>query len=199
MGKTSVKTACKPRFFRLDGATSAWRNSRYELTWISMRFGGAMTSLILPKLIRSAARDGILTSGYGPAPGRTVIFALNDHAAVPGLSWPGPARVSRAHVLSAPFEIVSTLFRSGKAERQQTCRPDNGKLLDFDFGASFLELLFGRVGVGLVGRFEHRLGRPFHQRLGFRQPQTRFHFADRLDHGDLFVRRDRGENHVEGG
>src|SRR2546430_16836959 len=63
MGKTSVKTACKPRFFRREGATSAWRNSWYELIWISIRFGGAMTSLIFPKLIRSAARDGIFTSG----------------------------------------------------------------------------------------------------------------------------------------
>ena len=34
-------------------AMSFWRNSRYELIWISMRFGGWMTSRSLPKLMRS--------------------------------------------------------------------------------------------------------------------------------------------------
>src|SRR5262245_46451487 len=61
MGKTSVNTACMPRFLRLDCARSAWRNSLYDLVCSSMRFGGAIISLILPKLIRSVARDGIWT------------------------------------------------------------------------------------------------------------------------------------------
>src|SRR5882672_3619719 len=61
MGNTSVNTACKPRFFRLDCGISAWRNSRYELVCNSIRLGGAMISLILPKLTRSVALDGILT------------------------------------------------------------------------------------------------------------------------------------------
>src|SRR3954447_18734445 len=59
MGNTSVKTACNPRFFRLDWGISAWRNSRYELVCNSIRLGGAMISLILPKLIRSVTLDGI--------------------------------------------------------------------------------------------------------------------------------------------
>src|SRR5579859_7027046 len=66
MGKTSVKTACKPRFFRLDWAISACRNSLYELVCNSIRFGGAMISLIFPKLIRSVDRDGIWTFIRGP-------------------------------------------------------------------------------------------------------------------------------------
>jgi hypothetical protein len=39
-----------------------------------MRFGGAMISLILPKLTRSVARDGIGTFGQSPAPGRHWLF-----------------------------------------------------------------------------------------------------------------------------
>src|SRR5947207_10691879 len=61
MGNTSVKTACNPRFLRLDGGWSACKNSRYELVCNSIRLGGAMISLILPKLIRSVTRDGICT------------------------------------------------------------------------------------------------------------------------------------------
>src|SRR5437016_8996743 len=61
MGNTSVKTACRPRFFRLEGGWSACKNSLYELVCNSIRLGGVMISLILPKLIRSVARDGIWT------------------------------------------------------------------------------------------------------------------------------------------
>jgi hypothetical protein len=46
-------------FLRLDGATSSCRNSQYELVCNSIKFGGAMISLIFPKLIRSVTRDGI--------------------------------------------------------------------------------------------------------------------------------------------
>src|ERR1043166_817831 len=63
MGNTSVNTACRPVFLRRDGAASCCRNSRYEFVCSSIKFGGAMTSLILPKLIRSVVFDGILTSG----------------------------------------------------------------------------------------------------------------------------------------
>src|SRR5664280_475966 len=45
--------------FRLEGDASAWRKSLYELVCNSIRLGGAMISLILPKLIRSVARVGI--------------------------------------------------------------------------------------------------------------------------------------------
>src|SRR5438477_2504711 len=72
MGKTSVKTACNPRFLRLEGGWSACKNSLYELVCNSIRLGGAMISLIFPKLILSIARDGIgtffqwLGRGAGP-------------------------------------------------------------------------------------------------------------------------------------
>src|SRR2546426_6687564 len=59
MGNTSVKTAWSPRFFRREGGWSACKNSRYELVCNSIKFGGGMISLILPKLILSVARDGI--------------------------------------------------------------------------------------------------------------------------------------------
>ena len=73
-----MKTACSPRFFRLEGGTSACRNSLYELVCNSIRFGGAMISLILPKLIRSVARDGIWTFNewLATAPDRWLL--LND-------------------------------------------------------------------------------------------------------------------------
>src|SRR5262245_65531561 len=82
MGKTSVNTAWRPRFLRRDWGISACRNSLYELVCNSMRLGGAMISLILPKLTRSAmARDGILTFSHGRprGGGRPVrYFLLND-------------------------------------------------------------------------------------------------------------------------
>src|SRR2546422_10367159 len=59
MGKTSVNTACRPVFLRREGDTSNCKNSRYELVCNSIKFGGGMISLILPKLILSVARDGI--------------------------------------------------------------------------------------------------------------------------------------------
>jgi hypothetical protein len=43
-----------------------------------------MTSLIFPKLIRSAARDGILTYlSLLPAPGRAVVLTLDTTKPVP--------------------------------------------------------------------------------------------------------------------
>src|SRR5258708_3153695 len=78
MGNTSVKTACKPRFLRLDAGISACRNSLYELVCNSMRFGGAMISLILPKLILSIARDGIWTFIHWPAGVASRLLLLND-------------------------------------------------------------------------------------------------------------------------
>src|SRR5881409_3825107 len=127
MGKTSVKTACKPRFFRLDGATSAWRNSRYELTWISMRFGGAMTSLILPKLIRSTTRDGILTSGYWPAPGRTVMFALNDTTPLFPGGLPGNGRqdFNDNRVPRSVRDFFQCVFWPGEAGRRGSRHPND--------------------------------------------------------------------------
>src|SRR5260370_41182743 len=78
MGNSSVNTACNPRFFRLDAGISACKNSLYELVCNSMRFGGAMISLILPKLIRSIARDGIWTFTHWPATVPSRLLLLND-------------------------------------------------------------------------------------------------------------------------
>src|ERR1700691_2563916 len=80
MGNTSVKTAWSPRFLRLDGAVSAWRNSRYEFVCNSIRFGGAMISLILPKLIRSVTRDGILTFYIARRQRRAFFFSKRHKA-----------------------------------------------------------------------------------------------------------------------
>src|SRR3982074_135889 len=78
MGNTSVKTACNPKFLRLDWATSAWRNSLYELVCNSIRFGGAMISLIFPKLMRSVTLDGIWTFNNCPAAPPGILFSIND-------------------------------------------------------------------------------------------------------------------------
>src|SRR5271156_1691889 len=82
MGKTSVNTACNPRFFRLEGAMSAWRNSLYESVCNSIRFGGAMISLIFPKLMRSVNRDGIWTFYIGWRPPPTFVFSKRHEASV---------------------------------------------------------------------------------------------------------------------
>src|SRR5712664_584981 len=76
MGNTSVNTACSPRFFLREGGWSACKNSRYELVCNSIRFGGAIISLILPKLIRSVARDGIwdLYKWLATAPDRWLLL-----------------------------------------------------------------------------------------------------------------------------
>src|SRR6266536_1834767 len=76
MGKTSRKTDWRPRSLRLVGAASVCKNSMYELVCNSIKLGGAMISLILPKLIRSVARDGILDL-YWVAGHKTGPFFLN--------------------------------------------------------------------------------------------------------------------------
>src|SRR6266705_754981 len=80
MGKTSLKTAWRPRSLRLVGDASVCRNSMYELVCNSIKLGGAMISLILPKLIRSVARDGILTFTGWPAtkPDRLIYYNRLD-------------------------------------------------------------------------------------------------------------------------
>src|SRR5258706_12903166 len=83
MGKTSANTACKPRFLRLEGDVSACKKSRYELVCNSMRFGGAMISLILPKFIRSLARDGILTFNHWLAKRQPLFVFKKRHKASP--------------------------------------------------------------------------------------------------------------------
>src|SRR6266480_4189632 len=124
MGKTSVKTACKPRFFRREGATSAWRNSWYELIWISIRFGGAMTSLIFPKLIRSAARDGIFTSGLWAGAGPDGYFCSKRHnAATPGRPRKLPANFDDTRIFRSVRELFQCDIRPGKAGRRETRRP----------------------------------------------------------------------------
>jgi hypothetical protein len=75
MGNTSRNTdsspVCLRRFF---GEASAWRNSAYELVCNSIMFGGLTISLILPKLIRSVARDGIFNFLLGAFLRRTGFF-----------------------------------------------------------------------------------------------------------------------------
>src|SRR5215218_9074752 len=48
-------------FLRFEGDKSICRNSLYEFVCNSIRFGGAMGSLILPKLILSFNRDAMVT------------------------------------------------------------------------------------------------------------------------------------------
>src|SRR4051794_11611338 len=60
MGKTSRNTAWRPVSLRLESAKSVCKNSTYELSWISMRFGGSAPSLSLPKLMRSDIRVRVL-------------------------------------------------------------------------------------------------------------------------------------------
>lgn len=77
--------------------------------------------------------------------------------------------------------------------------PEDENLLDFDFGASFLELLFRSFGIGLVGGLENRLRSFFDELLGFGESESGLDFAHDLDDGDLLVGRNRDEDHVEFG
>src|SRR5579862_5801744 len=211
MGKTSVKTACKPRFFRLEGATSAWRNSLYELVCNSIRFGGAIISLIFPKLMRSVARDGIWYLYYCPADSAGPFVFNKRHEArasvfsaekLAGLKPPAAASMLRLlFILLFRFSLHAAAGnRTGGSGRRRKfpAAPAKSLLLDFDLGACVFQFLLGRVGVGLVRALQQRLGRAFNQGLGFRQTEAGLDFADGLDDGDLLVGWNRGENHVKG-
>src|ERR1700679_1835586 len=76
-------------------------------------------------------------------------------------------------------------------------RPKILQLLDFHFCASFFELLLGCIGVSLVCAFQQRLRSTFNQSFRFGQAQSRLHFTDDFDDGDLLVRRNGGEDHVK--
>src|SRR5437870_2866784 len=52
MGKTDLKTACRPWSLRCSGVTSFCRNSSYERFWISIRFGMSMIFLMRPNVRR---------------------------------------------------------------------------------------------------------------------------------------------------
>src|SRR6185436_18155597 len=99
--------ACRPSGFRLEGAAPACRNSTYELIWISMRFGGVMTSLILPKLMRSATRDGIvdLRLWAGTRPDRDFLLRTKPNRRSGGL-----LRNSRQIFQDLHFETVRVCF-----------------------------------------------------------------------------------------
>src|SRR5262245_60678470 len=101
MGKTSVNTACSPRFLRRDCGTSACRNSLYELVCNSIRLGGAMISLILPKLIRSVTRDGILTFDDGRRLRRT--FGYSETTA--GKAAPFKSRLAESQTAHSGFSL----------------------------------------------------------------------------------------------
>src|SRR3978361_1498917 len=73
-------------------------------------------------------------------------------------------------------------------------RRASAELLDFDFGADFLELLLDRRGLVLGHAFLDRLGRALDEVLGFLEAE-RGDLADDLDDVDLvaadFGQRDR--------
>src|SRR5258706_146543 len=141
MGKTSENTDCKPRFLRFVGALSAWRNSRYELVCNSIKFGGAMISLILPKLIRSSVtRDGMVTftacQAYRAGP--TVSLELHKARTVRSTAIP-PTCVPRTQ--SRPRFIVDLLIWNSKeleakaGRRHIGAAPNSHRLLDFHLRA----------------------------------------------------------------
>src|SRR5262252_3744176 len=161
-------------------------------------FGGATISLILPKLIRSVARDGIfsfLFFGAANPPRRNFHLTTQGKPAVfhGQLANTQPKCTTNLKLSKGPA------FRGDKmGRRQHAAAPKTDELLDFDLRASFFKLLLGGVGVSLVRAFEERLGSAFNQSLGFGETQTGLHFANDLDDGDLLVRRNGREDHVEG-
>src|SRR5438093_6207002 len=75
IGKTDLKTACRPWSLRASGATSFCRNSSYERFWISIRFGMSMIFLIRPNVRRKRRLfgtrdtiDGMVLIAFLPVP-----------------------------------------------------------------------------------------------------------------------------------
>src|SRR5437773_11834726 len=156
MGKTSLKTAWRPRSLRLVGDASVCRNSMYELVCNSIKLRGAMISLNLPKLIRSVARDGILAFAGWPATSQTVLFTTSDttqeHCVQPDIRCRGdsePADPQSPQPLGSPFLNfnLKTQFapRAKRGGVQPDATPQMGRLLDFNLAARLFQLLFGGV------------------------------------------------------
>src|SRR5438552_4185643 len=99
----------------------------YELIWISIKFGGVMTSLILPKLMRSATRDGIFDLRLWPATGRTVIIALNETTPLLRSAAPEPPANFLGHqfsrIRSRQVSIPAILDRAMPGRREQPDAP----------------------------------------------------------------------------
>ena len=76
------------------------------------------------------------------------------------------------------------------------CRYGEGKLLDFDLGASFLEFGSDLLGLVLGNRFLERLRSGFDKILGLLETETG-EFADDLDDADLLRGIETGEDHVK--
>src|SRR5665213_2626712 len=157
-------------------------------------FGGTTISLILPKLIRSVTRDGILIflSRAATAPHRQLLFNDTRQA----------RRVQRQtrhnHNRRYCFRIQQDYFPQWRERGGGTTPPpQSDSLLDFHFRASFFELFLGVVGVRLVRAFEHRFWRAFNQGLRLGQAQAGLYFAHGLDGCDFLVRRNGNENHIK--
>ncbi len=56
IGKTDLKTDCRPSSARPPSGSSTIRNWSYDAFWTSMRFGISATSRILPKNLRMRLR-----------------------------------------------------------------------------------------------------------------------------------------------
>ena len=53
IGKTDLKTDCRPASSRSDGSRFICRNRSYDFRWISIRFGIGTVVLIFEKSLRS--------------------------------------------------------------------------------------------------------------------------------------------------
>ena len=87
------------------------------------------------------------------------------------------------------LKILFGLTEAKPEPRKHSRLRDNSRLLHFDFATSFFELLLGGVGVGLVRAFQHGLRSAFDESFRFREAEAGFHFANRLDDGNLLVSR----------
>src|SRR5579859_1466282 len=122
-------------------------------------FGGTTISLILPKLIRSVARDGIWTFLSGTA---NIAAPLFSHLTTQGkrAAFNGCLPKLNTDVSVMDFNKSVLPQRRERGGSTSAAAPLNiHQLLDFDFGARFFELLLGGIRISLVGSFEQRLGR----------------------------------------
>src|ERR1051325_8064688 len=163
MGNTSVKTACKPVFFRLEGARLTCKNSRYELVCNSIKFGGAMISLILPKFIRSVARAGILTSTDWPGqPPRTQLSLLTNK----GRTWtprPDLQKISMACSLDSSTLLPEFFGAAGSTDgAARLLRPQNPDYLTSTFPPASSSFFLAESASALLAP----------SRIGFGAPST---------------------------
>jgi hypothetical protein len=154
-------------------------------------FGGTTISLILPKLILSVARDGILTFYFQQCENRTAIKLTTQ-----GKSAAFNDEPAKTKTKFSVCELIKK-FKERPGEKTRRGSPDKLRLLDFHFRASFFELFLGSIRVSLVRAFQHGLRSAFDQRLGFRQSEAGLDFTNGFDRRNLFIRRSRNEDHVK--